>query len=111
MAKELKKVTVKGAGDDRKVVLWERNEQHPNGEAFITNSGKSYEVAETAMVKRLMGEGALVEGSLSKQDAPKGDAQNVPPLRDATPDEERNAGLTTETERETARVPEQRNKK
>lgn len=106
MAKELKKVTVKGAGDDRKVVLWERNEQHPNGEAFITNSGKSYEVAETAMVKRLMGEGVLVEGSLSKQDAP-----NVPPLRDATPDEERNAGLTTETERETARVPEQRNKK
>lgn len=61
MAK-LKQITVKGSGDDRKVVLWEKNESHPNGEAFIPNDGKSYTVAETPFVRRLLADGSLVTG-------------------------------------------------
>lgn len=57
MAKTIK---VSGAGDDRKVVLWEKNADHPNGEVMISNDGAEHEVAETAAVKRLMAEGTLV---------------------------------------------------
>lgn len=93
--KSVRTISVKGSSKDRRVALWERNAAHPNGEAFVVNDGKSYQVAETAAVKRLMGEGALVEGS----------AEDVPPLRDATESEEDAAGLTTKTEKETARTP------
>lgn len=55
-------ITVKGKGDDNRVALWERDEAHPDGEAFVVNDGKSYRVAETGMVKRLLGEGTLVKG-------------------------------------------------
>lgn len=55
-----KTIRVKGAGDDRRVVIWERSPLHPQGEAFVPNDGKTYTVGETAAVKRLIGEGRLV---------------------------------------------------
>lgn len=65
--KTLSQVSVRGTGDDGKVVLWERHPDHPKpkgkkvktGEAFISNDGKSRIVAETAEVKRLIGLGLL----------------------------------------------------
>lgn len=59
-------ITVKGAGKDRKVVLWERDAAHPDGEVMIANDGASHEVGETAQVKRLIGEGALVKVTAAK---------------------------------------------
>ena len=76
-------ITVMGAGTDGKVVLWERDEQHPptldkDGkdtgrphEAFVSNDGKEREVAETAEVRRLLAEGLLVKPSAKKVEAPK----------------------------------------
>lgn len=87
---------VMGSGSDNRVVLWERDKAHPNGEVFVTNDGKAVEVAETARVKRLLQEGVLVKVTKAKAD--------VPPLRPATDAEEDAAGLTTPTEKETARV-------
>lgn len=70
---KLPTIVVKGAGKDRRVVLWERHPDHPekkyetdeNGEAFVSNDDISREVAETATVKRLLAEGVLVKGNLS----------------------------------------------
>lgn len=75
-------VTVRGtAPHDGKVILFERHEDHPPAldkdgndtgrphEAFITNtklkdgSVQTFEVAETAAVKRLIGEGRLEKTS------------------------------------------------
>lgn len=68
--KTLSQVSVRGTGDNGKVVLWERHPDHPKpvnrhgkeakvGEAFISNDGKSRIVAETARVKELIGLGRL----------------------------------------------------
>lgn len=65
--KKVELVKVKGTGDDNRVVLFERDKSHPNGECFIVNDGQTYEVANTKMVKQLIGESRL---ELST-DAPK----------------------------------------
>lgn len=42
------------------VVLFERHPDHPNnGECFISHDGLKYQVAETARIKQLIGEGLL----------------------------------------------------
>lgn len=81
-------ITVMGAGDDGKVVLWERHEDHPalldeDGnetkrphEAFVSNDGIEREVAETADVKRLLAEGVLVKPADKKKALPE--APKVP---------------------------------
>lgn len=56
-------IEVRGAGDDRRVVLWEKSPAHPRGEAFVANNGKAVTVAETAAIKRLLGEGRLTQVS------------------------------------------------
>lgn len=69
-------ISVKGAGDNRKIVLWEKDDAHPDGEVVISNDGTTHTVAETAAVKRLVAEGALVkvEGSkVAPASAPKTD--------------------------------------
>lgn len=78
MADKLSILTVKGAGDDNKVVLWERHAEHPDkknpsdemGEAFVVNDGKARKVAETATVKRMIADGLLVKGGGSNEAAP-----------------------------------------
>lgn len=55
-----------------KVVLWERHVDHPDGEALVSQDGKAHQVAETAAVKRLIGEGVLERVNWnSKADGPK----------------------------------------
>jgi len=63
-------VTVRGAGDDHKVVLWEKHEAHPEGEAFVVNEDKGVEVATTAEVKRLLADGTLIKGGAAKEETP-----------------------------------------
>lgn len=55
-----KTIRVKGAANDRRVILWERHPAHPRGEIFIAGDGHAHTAAETAAVKRLLGEGRLV---------------------------------------------------
>lgn len=95
--KETVKVVAKGA--DGKVVLWERT---GDGETFISNDGIEREVELTPAVKRLLGSGDLVE---VKGGETKKKAEKVPPLRPATDAEEDAAGLETKVEKDTARVP------
>lgn len=94
------KVRVVAKGADNKVVLWERN---ADGDTFISNDGIEREVVLTPAVKRLLGSGALVEVK-GKTKGKKEDAK-VPPLRPATEKEEDAAGLEGEVEKDTAKVP------
>ena|SRR5687768_12472519 len=98
MAK-LKKINVKGAGDDNRVALWEKNEAHDGGEVFIANDGRTFSVAETKTVKRLVAEGRLVVS-----DEEPVAATESTRLRKATNEEEDRAGLRTRVERDTAVV-------
>jgi hypothetical protein len=120
-----KLVWVKGTGTDGKVLLFERNDAHPetepgrHHEAFVANDGYAYQVAETALVKRLKGEGVLVEASesesyqakVSKTTAANGNGRGRrggrPPLRKATDSEEANAEppVTGSPDEQTSRVP------
>lgn len=71
-------ITVKGAGDDRKVVIWESDEAHPDGEIFVSNDGIERKVAETAAVKRKLANGELVKAT--DKSAPKPAADAVKPV-------------------------------
>lgn len=69
-------INVKGPGNDNKVILWERDPKHPNGEIFVVNDGETYKVAETPDVKRRIGDGRLVVVETAKPaaaDDSKGD--------------------------------------
>lgn len=90
-------ITVVGAGTDGKVVLWERNEEHPptldkDGkdtgkphEAFVSNDGKEREVAETAEVRRLLAEGLLVTPEDKRKAEVKAASRPEAPKVPATP--------------------------
>jgi hypothetical protein len=52
-----------GLGNNR-VALWERDDAHPGGEAWVAGKGKApVQVGETALVRRLIGDRQLVEVS------------------------------------------------
>lgn len=119
MAEDLKLIQVMGKGNDNRVAFWERHPDHWNGEAWVSNDGIVYEIAETPAAKTAIAEGRLVTGQdmetqrvnwNSRTDGPiktkPSRVREVPELRPATVTEERNAGLTTEVEKKTARVPE-----
>lgn len=91
-----------------RVVLFERHPDHPNDEAFVSHDGLKYEVAETALVKRLIGEGLLerVNWNSAVPENPKG-KKKVPNLRKATNEEEENAKppIAGSPDEDTAQVP------
>lgn len=99
---------VRGAKNDNRVVLWERDAAHPEGEVFVVNDGKAVEVAETAAVKRLLRDKRLMQDSEPATTPEDSDAktpeEEVPSLRPATEQEEDAANLSTPTEKETAVV-------
>ena len=56
-------ITVKAKGDKSavsRVVFWERNEAHPNGEVFL-NEGETATVAITPAVHSLLKQGLLIQ--------------------------------------------------
>ena len=53
-------IEVRGAGSDNRVVLWEEDPRHPNGQAWVTNDGKSVWVFPTAEVNRKIKEGTIL---------------------------------------------------
>lgn len=59
--KGLPVITVKGTGKNSKVVLWERDAAHPNGEIFVSNDGKERQVALTKGVKERLRSGQMEE--------------------------------------------------
>lgn len=54
-------IQVKGSGSDRRVAMWEKSPSHPQGEAFVTNDGRTHMVGKTPLVERLLKEGRLVQ--------------------------------------------------
>jgi hypothetical protein len=69
-------VTVKAAKEDSKVVLWEKDPLHPDGEIFITGDGVTHKVAKTAAVQRALADGKLVESHAAPAHAaPAADAK------------------------------------
>lgn len=99
-------ITVYGTSNNNRVALWDRDDEHPDGEVMVVNDGKAYEVAETAAVKRAISEGRLTTTAPRK---PRGYGGRPPGLRKATDAEEDRAGLTGFVEKETAVVTEKKN--
>jgi hypothetical protein len=60
-----KKIWVKAANENGRVALWEANEAHPGGEAYVTGDGRSVLVARTGAVVQ-----KLNSGDLALADAP-----------------------------------------
>lgn len=109
-------ITVYGAGKDNRVALWDRDEQHPDGEVFVVNDGKAYEVAETAAVKRALSDGRLTTERVNWNSGPQRSRvgrprKEVAELRPATDAEEDKAGLTGFVEKDTAMVTEKPSRK
>ena len=86
------KIKVRGAGFDQKVVLWERDPRHPDGEAFISNDNIMREVEETNEVKTLLARGLLTK------DAPKKDAEVSVDAEPVEPTENNGTGATANLE-------------
>ncbi len=94
-------IKVKSAKTDGAVVLWERNDAHPETtigrkqtlgnrprEAFVVNDGKEYEVAETALVKQLLALGVLLRvnwNSKPPKSDPKPDNKPTVPVTPPAP--------------------------
>ena len=53
-------ITVKGTNNEDRVVLWESNSRHPDGEIFIVGNDEA-EVWPTARVRSLISDGELVQ--------------------------------------------------
>lgn len=51
------------------VVLWERDEEHPDGEVFISADGREHEVAETPAVNDALGKKRLVRADRPERSA------------------------------------------
>ena len=71
-------ITVMAGRPDGQVVLWEVNEAHPGGEAWITGDGRSVQVALTAAVQRKLDSGELIRVG-SAPSTSSGDATETPP--------------------------------
>ena len=53
-------IRVRGAGSDGKVVLWETDERHPGGQAWLCNDGKAIDLFPTAAVLRGIKDGSIL---------------------------------------------------
>lgn len=111
---KLKLIQVKGTGKvDNRVLLYERHDDHPRpfgheaderGEVFVVNDGRVYLVAETAAVKRLLGEGLLTTELTGKEVYVEAQRVNWNSgVRGAAPTE---SGEKAADEKQTAVVPE-----
>lgn len=58
------------------VVLWERDEEHPDGEVFISADGREHEVAETPAVNTALATKRLVRAE--SRDATRAEAPARP---------------------------------
>lgn len=74
------------------VALWERHEDHPDGEVFIAappagGTAGSYRVAQTPEVLARLGDGRLVRAGRARDedDEDEAPAEEAPPARMAAP--------------------------
>lgn len=73
-------ITVVATKDDRHVILFETDNEHPNGEVFLYNdAGVETEVAKTPKVMSLLRDGSLrqVDGPLPKKTASQKKAEKA----------------------------------
>jgi hypothetical protein len=81
-----------------RVVLWEQDPRHPEGEAFVVREDKVVEVFPTARVKQLLGEEALEKTTEApkapavKEDNGEGDGEAKTGLFTSTPSTIRRGG-------------------
>lgn len=61
-----KTIFVTAVANDNRVALSESNAAHPDGECYIVGDGKVHEVGYTTAVRRLIGQGVLVEVEAGK---------------------------------------------
>jgi hypothetical protein len=54
-------ITVKSAKEDGRTAFWERSEEQPNGEVFVSGNGRPVKVAATNAVYAAITSGRLVE--------------------------------------------------
>lgn len=72
-------ITVRAARSDKRVLLWERDPRHPDGEAWISADGgaQTHEVWATGAVQVLLAAGLLV--AVAPAPAPTPPAPDSPP--------------------------------
>lgn len=75
-------ITVKGTGDDDKVVIWEKSPEHPEGEVTVVNNGKPVKVGKTRAIVERLRDGRLVE---TEAEAPKNDAKKPSAKKPSSP--------------------------
>lgn len=73
-------ITVKSTGNDSRVILWEQDAAHPQGEVFIVADGRPVEVAPTAAIMQRIRGGVLVEVKADKE--PEIDKAPLAPFSD-----------------------------
>ncbi len=71
-------VTVRSTASDGRVVVWEKNPAHPNGEVFVVGDQKEKRVALTSAVLAELSKGRLEIVFASSHAAPAVEAEGVP---------------------------------
>lgn len=94
-------ITVMAAKADDKVVIWETNPDHPNGEIFISGDGTSSQVALTPAVQHRLDNRTLVKVQGERNDPTDAEKQNAERVEADRLEAERKA---TDAEAETARI-------
>lgn len=94
-------ITVMAAQVDDRVVLWEADPAHPEGEAFITGDGRAVTVALTSRVQQKLAAGILLQVQVTPPPPDPPPPAEAPPFEgydalSATQVVERLAGLTDE---------------
>lgn len=74
-------IKVKSA-DPNRVALWERHEDHPDNEVFVSGEGV-FEVALTPVVQRKLDQGVLVRVELPPDETPATDEAPAPKTKKA----------------------------
>lgn len=64
---------------DGRVVLWEVDAAHPEGEVFIAGDGRAVQVAPTARVQKALADGVLLKMQTG-DDTHSSDAKTPPPF-------------------------------
>ncbi len=71
-------VTVRSTASDGRVVVWEKNPAHPNGEVFVSGDQKEKWVALTSAVLAELSKGRLEIVFASPRSVPVVEVEDVP---------------------------------
>lgn len=78
-------ITVMAAKANDRVVIWEVNPDHPNGEVFIAGDGRSVQAALTPAIQRKLDAGELIKVTVAGDETKPPTGDNEPIIDDTLP--------------------------